>query len=796
MRMRGLASSIALLSAATTAYEILLVRLFAVEQFHHFASMAIGVALLGAGVSGTLGALFPPADAEAAATRVRRAAATTAATLVASPWVAHAVGVEPTQLAWDGSQWGRLAALVVVLALPFTTGGLATLSAFILEPGRTGRLYGASFTGGALGVALALATLFPLAPWQALVVPPLLGALAALVLGRTGASGLVGAVSLGGAALFLTPIWAVRLSPYKSLPQIRALPGARVVAERTSPLGWVVAAEAPSFHFAPGLSLDFRGRFPPQTALLLDGDLAGVATDLRGAGAAELAEALPTALPHALGPLRRVLLVGVGSGLEMKVALAHGAEQVVTLELHPALLRLARELGSLETAEAERTQDRTGDARSELARENEPFDLIALVPSVGQGASVAGVRALDEDFLHTVEAYALYLRRLSPRGILSVTSWLSVPPRESVRNVLTAAEALRRLTGSASAGLLVARSWGTVTVLVRPAGFTPEELVRLRDFARQRNLDLDWPPEVVFQGRPFHVLDDHGVRDAAAAAATSTEAAVRFPATYPFEVAPVDDARPYPHHFVRPGAALAFLRSIRGTWLPFAEWGPIAVAATLLQALFVSALLLLVPASLWTRRALTAVPLPVLFGFFAAVGFAYVAAEVAAIQQLGLLLGHPVYAVAAALTVFLACSGAGSAWSDRLAPAIGARVCILLAAVLSIGAALFLGAVHALQPTPLLFRAVAALACVGPPALLMGLPFPLALRTFAADHSDVAWAWAANGFASVVAAPLCALIALEAGSRVLFAAAGAAYALAAALNWWALQRHGEVVRAQ
>ena len=52
---RWLTSVVTLLSAATTAYEVLLVRLFGVEQFHHFASMAIGVALLGLGASGTLG---------------------------------------------------------------------------------------------------------------------------------------------------------------------------------------------------------------------------------------------------------------------------------------------------------------------------------------------------------------------------------------------------------------------------------------------------------------------------------------------------------------------------------------------------------------------------------------------------------------------------------------------------------------------------------------------------------------------------------------------------------------------
>jgi hypothetical protein len=183
------------------------------------------------------------------------------------------------------------------------------------------------------------------------------------------------------------------------------------------------------------------------------------------------------------------------------------------------------------------------------------------------------------------------------------------------------------------------------------------------------------------------------------------------------------------------------------------------------------------------------VAFPALIGFFAALGFAYVAAELAAIQQLGLLLGHPVYAVAAALTALLACSGAGSAWSDRIAPSLGPRICASLALLLSLGAVLVLGAVHALQAAALPFRAFAAFGCLATPAFLMGFPFPLGLRSLAQGRGEVAWAWAANGFASVIGAPFGALIGLEAGSRVLFLAAGAAYALAGVLHWSVLKGH-------
>jgi len=44
--------AIAVISASALAYEVLLMRLFSIIQWHHFAYMIISLALLGYGVSG------------------------------------------------------------------------------------------------------------------------------------------------------------------------------------------------------------------------------------------------------------------------------------------------------------------------------------------------------------------------------------------------------------------------------------------------------------------------------------------------------------------------------------------------------------------------------------------------------------------------------------------------------------------------------------------------------------------------------------------------------------------------
>ena len=51
-------SAIFLLSATALAYEVLLVRLFSIIHWHHFAFMVISIALLGYGVSGGMITVF------------------------------------------------------------------------------------------------------------------------------------------------------------------------------------------------------------------------------------------------------------------------------------------------------------------------------------------------------------------------------------------------------------------------------------------------------------------------------------------------------------------------------------------------------------------------------------------------------------------------------------------------------------------------------------------------------------------------------------------------------------------
>ncbi len=114
--------ALALVSAAVLAYEVLLVRLFAIVQWHHFAFMAISIALLGFGASGsvialTQGWLHRHATAGFAGTALLFAITAPLAFLAA-----QAIPFNAKAVLWNPWQLAALPAMYVALVVPFFFG--------------------------------------------------------------------------------------------------------------------------------------------------------------------------------------------------------------------------------------------------------------------------------------------------------------------------------------------------------------------------------------------------------------------------------------------------------------------------------------------------------------------------------------------------------------------------------------------------------------------------------------------------------------------------------------------------
>src|SRR5205085_10237563 len=65
------------------------------------------------------------------------------------------------------------------------------------------------------------------------------------------------------------------------------------------------------------------------------------------------------------------------------------------------------------------------EGRSYLTRSAKRYDLIQISLIDSWAATAAGAYALSENYLYTVEAYRLYWHRLSERGMVSTSRWMT-----------------------------------------------------------------------------------------------------------------------------------------------------------------------------------------------------------------------------------------------------------------------------------------------------------------------------------------------------------------------------------
>ena len=795
--------AVALVSAGALAYEILLMRLFSINLWHHFAYMIISLALLGWGASGALLMLAPGAAGERRfAPLFSASAALFGLTAIGSFALAQRVPFNPLELLWDPRQPFYLLAVYLLLLVPFLCAGLCICLALARFGGGTlARIYSFDIVGAGVGGLGIVALLFVLLPADALTWVGALGCVGGGVgwLESGGARRWPAAALLALASVpaMLPPAWlAPTMSPYKELSQVLRVPGARVVVQRSSPLGLVSVVESPRIplRHAPGLSLTATAEPPPQWGVFTDGEGLNALTrfdDGRREGLAHL-DQVSSALPYHLLPTQpRVLVLGAGAGADVLQAHYQGARQIDAVELNPQVVELVRRDFAHAAGDVYGTmsQVHVAEARGFVAASSERYDLIQVALLDSFSASSAGLYALAENYLYTVEALQEQLRHLAPGGMLAITRWVSLPPRDALKLFAAAVLALER-SGVADPGarLALVRSWKTTTLLVKNGAFGEQEIAAIKAFCVARSFDVAFYPGMRREeANRFNVVDGPDLFFDGASALLGPRRD-EFMQRYKFHIAPATDDRPHFFHFFK-WRSLPELLSLKGQGgLPLLEWGYPVLVATLAQALLASLLLIGLPLA-WVarRRARQAVVAPIavsrgrVLAYFLAIGFAFMFIEIAFIQKFVLFLSHPLYAVAVVLFAFLLFAGIGSGvsarWRQRpLVAVVGAIAgCALLCLV-------FLPWLfqHAMG-LPDALRILISVVLIAPLAFFMGMPFPLGLaRVAAADARLIPWAWGINGCASVTAAVLATLLAIHVGFTAVVLVALLLYGVAAA----------------
>ena len=780
-------AAVAVLSAATLAYEILLTRLFSIVQWHHFAFLVISVGLLGFGASGTFLVVL--------GNRIRiriepfLALAALAFGLAAPVGFVIAAGVPFNVLdaPWSPQSLGWLLVIELVLAVPFFFAATGIGRALVVFRQRLSQVYAADLVGAGVGAAASMGALYLVPAQRALDFVCGLGALAGVLAvwsmqGRRRYS----LVLLCGVVVALAGFGVtgeLRISPFKPLPQALRVTGAELVETRSGPLGMVSAVEnrVVPFRMAPGLSLLARAPVPEQVALFVDADdphaiLRHVAS---GPPPAFLRD-LTSALPYRLVDRPRVLVLGSGGGAAVLQALGAEARSVDAVELQPHVVELVRDRyrefsGGI--YEHSQVSVHVADPRAFIEASGDEFDLVQIVTI---GSSVAGLHALEAQRLLTVESVRAVLSRLSADGVAAFTVRARLPPRDGIRLLATVIDALDAESfGSARDRIAWIRSWSTTTLVVGRSALSEAQVNTVRTFAGERAFDLIHVPGITpGEVNRFNVLERPYFHDTAQRLlGTKPEAFVR---DYKFDIRPATDDRPYFSSFFRWSHAPEILGLSRQGGIGLLDIGYLALPAALVQAIVASAALILLPLLAIRGRRGRARRWPALAGFFC-IGLAFLLIEIAFIGRFTVILSHPVHALVAVLAGFLLFAGAGSYLSARRGNGASIAVPVAGIAVIATTYALlspFL--TSGLIGAPPSVKIGAAFVLIAPLAVLMGMPFPRALaRLNALDPALLPWAWGINGCASVIAAVLATLLAIHLGHTVVILSGVALYLAAA-----------------
>ena len=790
--------SLVVVSAATIGLELALMRDLSLRYWSHFAYMVISVAMLGFGASGTFIAIFR------ARILKRPCAWLCGATMAFSVAVclcrlgAARVPLDVRYLAWDFSQIGNIVAIELLMFAPLFLTGVVIGVALLDAPERISGHYAANMIGSGLGAVMSVALMHVMSVGGQFLVAAVLGYIAfALLLPwrRVWAAALavLTAAALAASAYFSPP---ETISQYKMLAQMRNLGAMETVCQSFGPMGRIDVLSGPAIHYAPGLSLQFMRDIPPHVLMIVDGDQTSAVYDPASIDDWEFSDYATAAAAYHLRKRPEVCIIGAGGGADIGLAAFHRSGRIVALEINEQVIEtmtgpLKSRGGAIYNHPGVTVLNREG--RGYFASAGESFDVIQLPMIDAFGASGAGLYATRESYLYTVEAMAAMYDNLSSDGVLAITRWARTPPRDELRIFDTLAEMLRGKGLDPRRRLVMIRSWATVTVLVFKQPVTLSEIAAVDKFCADRSFDLCYLPGMdKSQANRRHLLDEPYYFQAAAALLGPRRD--EFLDDYIFAVDATTDDRPYFFHSFRWRAMGEFKRQLGGASPAFLEIGYLMTVAALGQAIVLGLLLVVLPLAPGIGALKGQKKRGVLLLAFSLVGAGFMLLEMGFIQKLILYLAHPIYSAAVVIAAFLIFGGAGS-WASRLWPIAPRRLTAASAGVVAVLGLLYMammdGWLDLTQSQAPTVRFIIAGATIAPLAAAMGHVFPAGFRYLGQSGPKlIPWAWAANGFASVVATVAAPLIAMSFGFAVLTVTAVGCYALAGVLFQWRLDDSG------
>src|SRR5271169_4280446 len=422
--------AVALMSFSALLLELGLTRLFSVVLFYHFAFLAISIALLGLGAGAVFAFLQRELLERSSISQLGTTLCAANALIVLA--VLEIVLHSSVALHLDWGNFGRLTVLYLAAAVPFFITGLLFSIVFARHPARITQLYGADLLGGSLA-CLALVPLLNIIGGPNTI---LFAAVAAALAGVAWAS--LGA-RWAPAVLALLLLLLIAINFRGKLIDIVYAKGMKRIVPLYAKWNALSRVEVDEQGWAKVIVIDADA-----STYLMNTDPhhwnANYQRDLMSAA---------PALANVLRPKGEYAIIGPGGGVDVQRAVANGSPSVTGIEINPIIVndimrgRFADYTYHL--YEIPEVHIHVSDGRSFVRDSHDQYDVVQLTLVDTWASTAAGAFALSENNLYTVEAFREYFRHLKPDGIIAITRWEFREPREALRVVAVAMEALHSL---------------------------------------------------------------------------------------------------------------------------------------------------------------------------------------------------------------------------------------------------------------------------------------------------------------------------------------------------------------
>lgn len=780
-----LSFSLALLSVSVISYQLLLIQILSIIQWHHFAYMVISIAMLGFGAAGTFISLFRNYLLERTRTLLPFLM------ILSSFIMGIAVIVSQTEffrfdsylLFAETSHIYKLIITYLIFFLPFFFSALAIGIIFVKYIDKIGTLYFVNMFGSGTGGITAVILMWIFFPEELPVVIAMLALIAGIFImpkNRLLVYTIIIHLSVTVTIYFIIAPVELKVSEYKSISKTLNLPETNIIKRESSPFGLLEIITTPYLRYAPGLSIKYPGSVSVNNAAYNNGDWLGPLISFSSDTANYISYSTEM-LPYIIDERENVLVLNSGTGRQINFALNNNAKQITAVEPNPALLQLLQnelqaEVDSVynnKYVKLENTYPRTF-----IISSTQKYDLITL-PVIDAFGGTSGMFSLQEQYLLTKESFGEMWDLLNTDGIISITTWIDYPYRNALKIIATIAEVLndKRIINPAQ-HIAAIKNWNTITISVKKSPLLKEELDKIRVFCGRMNFDPVILPNLPqYEREIFNLLQDNSFYVLIDKILSSPEKRESVYNDYQFNVKPATDNQPYYSQFLM-WKSIPLLADLFGNQsVAFFEVGYLLLYITFIQIIILAFLFIIVPLFKIGFKGGNKIRTLI---YFSGLGLGYMFIEIILIQRFTLYFGNVIYAAASVVCLMLVSSGIGSFVSQKINLNTRSLIIILSIIIASLTIyTLFLS--YLLKLTigyELTTKIFLSTLIIAPPAFFMGMPFPLGLRSLALKNEmQIPWAWGINGMFSVIASVLAMIIAIEIGFVWVMVFAIAAYSL-------------------